>query len=61
MSVFCVSLLQRSDSRPLAQFFFADEEVNRITAELNGLDLRKDPQKYLVLLNQLRQSQVLLH
>ncbi|XP_023694585.1 lateral signaling target protein 2 homolog isoform X2 [Paramormyrops kingsleyae] len=48
---------KRSDSRPLAQFFFADEEVNRITAELNGLDLRKDPQKYLVLLNQLRQSQ----
>uniref|UniRef100_A0A3B3S3A7 FYVE-type domain-containing protein n=1 Tax=Paramormyrops kingsleyae TaxID=1676925 RepID=A0A3B3S3A7_9TELE len=57
MPVFCFCLLQRSDSRPLAQFFFADEEVNRITAELNGLDLRKDPQKYLVLLNQLRQSQ----
>ncbi|XP_018601530.1 max dimerization protein 3 isoform X1 [Scleropages formosus] len=48
---------KRSDSRPLAQFYFADEEVTRVTAELNAVDLRKDPQKYLVLLNQLRQSQ----
>ncbi|MGH0168408.1 UNVERIFIED_CONTAM: hypothetical protein FKN15_055070 [Acipenser sinensis] len=47
----------RSDQRPLAQFYHADEEVTRVTAELNGVDLRKDLQKYLVLLNQLRISQ----
>ncbi|KAJ8396754.1 hypothetical protein AAFF_G00013530 [Aldrovandia affinis] len=48
---------KRSDTRPLARFFFADEEVTRVTVELNGVDLRKDPQKYLVLLNRLRLSQ----
>ncbi|MBN3320645.1 LST2 protein, partial [Atractosteus spatula] len=48
---------ERSDRRPLAQFYFADEDLTRVTAELNGIDLRKDPQKYLVLLNQLRISQ----
>ncbi|XP_006632123.3 lateral signaling target protein 2 homolog [Lepisosteus oculatus] len=48
---------KRSDRRPLAQFYFADEDLTRVTAELNGIDLRKDPQKYLVLLNQLRISQ----
>ncbi|KAK1159198.1 hypothetical protein AOXY_G21819 [Acipenser oxyrinchus oxyrinchus] len=48
---------KRSDQRPLAQFYHADEEVTRVTAELNGVDLRKDLQKYLVLLNQLRISQ----
>ncbi|KAG7464857.1 hypothetical protein MATL_G00170120 [Megalops atlanticus] len=48
---------KRSDSRPLARFYFADEEVTRVTVELNTVDLRKDPQKYLVLLNRLRVSQ----
>ncbi|MGH0130007.1 UNVERIFIED_CONTAM: hypothetical protein FKN15_040518 [Acipenser sinensis] len=48
---------KRSDQWPLAQFYHADEEVTRVTAELNGVDLRKDLQKYLVLLNQLRISQ----
>ncbi|KAJ8282714.1 hypothetical protein COCON_G00052330 [Conger conger] len=48
---------KRSDTRPLARFFFADEEVTRVTMELNAVDLRKDPQKYLVLLNRLRVSQ----
>ncbi|MBN3302138.1 lateral signaling target protein 2 homolog [Amia ocellicauda] len=48
---------KKSDRHPLAQFYYADEEVNRVTAELNGVDLRKDPQKYLVLLSQLRMSQ----
>ncbi|MGH0180523.1 UNVERIFIED_CONTAM: hypothetical protein FKN15_004471 [Acipenser sinensis] len=51
------SSYKRSDQRPLAQFYHADEEVTRVTAELNGVDLRKDLQKYLVLLNQLRISQ----
>ncbi|KAL4648769.1 hypothetical protein GN956_G6863 [Arapaima gigas] len=48
---------RRSDSRPLAQFYFADEAVTHVTAELSAVDLRKEPQKYLVLLNQLRLSQ----
>ncbi|MBN3273515.1 LST2 protein, partial [Polyodon spathula] len=48
---------KKSDQRPLAQFYHADEEVTRVTAELNGVDLRKSLQKYLVLLNQLRVSQ----
>ncbi|KAJ8351406.1 hypothetical protein SKAU_G00228820 [Synaphobranchus kaupii] len=48
---------KRSDTRPLARFFFADEEVTRVTMELNTVDLRKDPQKYLMLLNRLRVSQ----
>ncbi|KAG2455508.1 LST2 protein, partial [Polypterus senegalus] len=43
--------------RPLAQFYYADEDVTRVTAELNGLDLRKDLQKYLLLLHQLRTLQ----
>ncbi|XP_039629776.1 lateral signaling target protein 2 homolog isoform X3 [Polypterus senegalus] len=48
---------KRSDMRPLAQFYYADEDVTRVTAELNGLDLRKDLQKYLLLLHQLRTLQ----
>lgn len=49
---------QRSDPRLLSQFFFADERVTRVVAEINGLDAELDPQQYLVLLNQLHLSQV---
>lgn len=49
---------QRSDPRLLSQFFFADERVTRVVAEINGLDAELDPQQYLVLLNQLHVSQV---
>ncbi|OWK55494.1 Lateral signaling target protein 2 [Lonchura striata] len=48
---------QRSDPRLLSQFFFADERVTRVVAEINGLDAELDPQQYLVLLNQLHLSQ----
>ncbi|XP_054697820.1 lateral signaling target protein 2 homolog isoform X1 [Grus americana] len=48
---------KRSDPRLLAQFFFADERVTRVVAEINGLDAELDPQQYLVLLNQLHLSQ----
>lgn len=51
-------LPQRSDPRLLSQFFFADERVTRVVAEINGLDAELDPQQYLVLLNQLHLSQV---
>ncbi|NXX14966.1 LST2 protein, partial [Podargus strigoides] len=43
--------------RLLSQFFFADERVTRVVAEINGLDANLDPQQYLVLLNQLHLSQ----
>ncbi|NWQ60622.1 LST2 protein, partial [Neopipo cinnamomea] len=43
--------------RLLSQFFFADERVTRVVAEINGLDAELDPQHYLVLLNQLHLSQ----
>ncbi|KAJ7406211.1 lateral signaling target protein 2 isoform X1 [Willisornis vidua] len=48
---------KRSDPRLLSQFFFADERVTRVVAEINGLDAEQDPQQYLVLLNQLHLSQ----
>ncbi|NXC22975.1 LST2 protein, partial [Corythaeola cristata] len=43
--------------RLLSQFFFADERMTRVVAEINGLDAELDPQQYLVLLNQLHLSQ----
>ncbi|KAJ7411520.1 lateral signaling target protein 2 [Pitangus sulphuratus] len=52
-----VCRLKRSDPRLLSQFFFADERVTRVVAEINGLDAELDPQQYLVLLNQLHLSQ----
>ncbi|XP_052540807.1 lateral signaling target protein 2 homolog isoform X1 [Tympanuchus pallidicinctus] len=51
---------KRSDPRLLSQFFFADERVTRVVAEINGLDAELDPQQYLVLLNQLHVSQAQL-
>ncbi|XP_025978401.2 lateral signaling target protein 2 homolog [Dromaius novaehollandiae] len=51
---------KRSDPRLLSQFFYADERVSRVVAEINGLDAELDPQQYLVLLNQLHLSQAQL-
>ncbi|POI22477.1 hypothetical protein CIB84_013775 [Bambusicola thoracicus] len=51
---------KRSDPRLLSQFFFADERVTRVVADINGLDAELDPQQYLVLLNQLHLSQAQL-
>ncbi|KAM9311643.1 lateral signaling target protein 2 homolog [Gastrophryne carolinensis] len=48
---------KKSDPRPLAKFFHIDEEVNAIVNELQCLDVRKDPQNYLVQLSQLHKSQ----
>ncbi|XP_074958612.1 lateral signaling target protein 2 homolog isoform X2 [Phalacrocorax aristotelis] len=48
---------KRSDPRLLSQFFYADERVTQIVAEINRLDAELDPQQYLVLLNQLHLSQ----
>ncbi|XP_040261349.1 lateral signaling target protein 2 homolog [Bufo bufo] len=48
---------KKSDPRLMAKFFYVDEEVSSIVHELQCLDVRKDPQNYLVLLGQLHNSQ----
>ncbi|XP_069620057.1 lateral signaling target protein 2 homolog [Ranitomeya imitator] len=48
---------KKSDPRLLAKFFHVDEEVSTIVHELQCLDVRKDPQNYLVLLSQLHNCQ----
>ncbi|MEE6479777.1 hypothetical protein FKM82_012372 [Ascaphus truei] len=48
---------KKSDPRLLSQFFYVDEEVTGIVNELHCMDLRKDPQNYLLLLTQLHNSQ----
>ncbi|XP_056431001.1 lateral signaling target protein 2 homolog isoform X2 [Hyla sarda] len=51
------SFCKKSDPRLLAKFFYIDEEVSTIVHELQCLNVRKDPQNYLVLLSQLHNSQ----
>ncbi|XP_060092732.1 lateral signaling target protein 2 homolog [Heteronotia binoei] len=48
---------KRTDPQLLAQFYYADEELNQIAAELDSLDGRKDPQKCTLLVNQFRSCQ----
>ncbi|KAK8388081.1 hypothetical protein O3P69_020163 [Scylla paramamosain] len=48
----------RKDDRSLmAQFYFADEELNLVAAELDSFDGRKDPERCTALVNQLRHCQ----
>ncbi|NXC19208.1 LST2 protein, partial [Corythaeola cristata] len=49
--------LQRTDPQLLAQFYYADEELNQVAAELDSLDGRKDPQRCTLLVNQFRSCQ----
>ncbi|NWT43418.1 LST2 protein, partial [Chroicocephalus maculipennis] len=51
------SSLQRTDPQLLAQFYYADEELNQVAAELDSLDGRKDPQRCTLLVNQFRSCQ----
>lgn len=51
------ALLQRDDKSLLAQFFYADEDLNIVANELDSFDGRKDPERCTTLVNQLRQSQ----
>lgn len=51
---------QRTDPQLLAQFYYADEELNQVATELDGLDGRKDPQRCTLLVNQFRSCQVSL-
>ncbi|KAI1883840.1 hypothetical protein AGOR_G00236140 [Albula goreensis] len=48
---------KRSDPQLLAQFFYADEELNQVASELDSLDGRKDPQRCTLLVNQFRSCQ----
>ncbi|XP_032189499.1 lateral signaling target protein 2 homolog isoform X2 [Mustela erminea] len=48
---------KRSDPQLLAQFYYADEELNQVAAELDSLDGRKDPQRCTLLVSQFRSCQ----
>ncbi|XP_056151659.1 lateral signaling target protein 2 homolog isoform X2 [Lampris incognitus] len=48
---------KRTDSQLLAQFYYADEELNQVATELDSLDGRKDPQRCTLLVNQFRSCQ----
>lgn len=49
--------LQRDDTSLMAQFYYADEELNLVAGELDSFDGRKDPERCTALVNQLRQAQ----
>ncbi|CAG9135560.1 unnamed protein product [Plutella xylostella] len=49
---------KRDDRSLLAQFFFADDALNMVAAELDSFDGRKDPERCTTLVNQLRHAQV---
>lgn len=55
-SLYIISF-QRDDKSLLAQFFYADEELNIVANELDSFDGRKDPERCTTLVNQLRQAQ----
>ena len=44
-----VTLFQKTDTSSLAQFYFADEELNLVAAELDSFDGRKDPERCTLL------------
>uniref|UniRef100_A0A3Q3GAT2 Lateral signaling target protein 2 homolog n=1 Tax=Labrus bergylta TaxID=56723 RepID=A0A3Q3GAT2_9LABR len=50
-------LQKLTDPQLLAQFYYADEELNQVATELDGLDGRKDPQRCTLLVNQFRSCQ----
>lgn len=49
--------VQKHDSSLLAQFYYADEELNSVATELDSFDGRKDPERCASLVYQLRQCQ----
>ncbi|XP_064630520.1 lateral signaling target protein 2 homolog isoform X2 [Lineus longissimus] len=48
---------KKNDPSLLAQFFYADEDLNVIATELDSFDGRKDPERCTALVNQLRACQ----
>uniref|UniRef100_A0A8C6P8D9 Lateral signaling target protein 2 homolog n=1 Tax=Nothobranchius furzeri TaxID=105023 RepID=A0A8C6P8D9_NOTFU len=57
MKFSCWVYLCRTDPQLLAQFYYADEELNQVATELDSLDGRKDPQRCTLLVNQFRSCQ----
>ena len=53
--IFC---FQKSDTCLLAQFFYADDELNGVAGELDSFDGRKDPERCTQLVSKLRVCQV---
>ena len=53
----CFLFHQRDDPSLLAQFYYADEELNLVAGELDTFDGRKDPERCTALVNQLRHCQ----
>lgn len=48
---------QKDDQSLLAQFFYADEALTLVAAELDSFDGREDPERCTALVNHLRQCQ----
>ncbi|XP_025409966.1 lateral signaling target protein 2 homolog isoform X2 [Sipha flava] len=48
---------KKGDRSLLAQFFYADDELNAVATELDSFDGKKDPQRCTALVNHLRQCQ----
>ncbi|XP_070539752.1 lateral signaling target protein 2 homolog [Ptychodera flava] len=48
---------KKTDTQLLAQFYYADEELNEVAIELDSFDGRKDPERCTALVNQLRSCQ----
>ncbi|KAG5899292.1 hypothetical protein JTB14_012291 [Gonioctena quinquepunctata] len=48
---------KKDDKSLLAQFFYADEDLNIVANELDSFDGRKDPVRCTILVSQLRQAQ----
>ncbi|XP_076469937.1 lateral signaling target protein 2 homolog [Babylonia areolata] len=48
---------KKTDKSLLAQFYFADEELNTVASELDSFDSRKDPERCQALVAQLRACQ----
>ena len=44
-----IFFLQKTDTSSLAQFYYADEELNLVAAELDSFDGRKDPERCTLL------------
>lgn len=55
--VYIFSCPQKDDHSLMAQFYYADEELNLVAAELDSFDGRKDPERCTALVNQLRHCQ----
>ncbi|XP_022098309.1 lateral signaling target protein 2 homolog isoform X2 [Acanthaster planci] len=48
---------KKTDNQLLAQFYFSDEELNAVSQELDSFDGRQDPERCMLLVNQLRACQ----